>query len=193
VNVPELERQVEYKCAPAPLLAVQALANTFAFEPEEERLLDPESARGWLLGSELATADLRVDEADWRRLRDLRAAIRDLIEANLDGDPGPAAVRLRSLAADHPVPVAVSGRGELSLDLAPADSVDGVIAQLIGIVLQAQSEGRWERLKICASDECRWSFFDNSRNRGGTWCSMQTCGNVVKNRAYRRRRSEARA
>ncbi len=193
MNISELERQVEYKFAPAPLLAVQALANTFAFEPEEERLRDPGSAREWLLASDLATAEVRVSEAEWRRLLDFRAAIRELIEANPDGAPEPPATRLRSLVANHPVPVAVSDQGELRLDLAPAASVDGVISQLIGIVLQEQHEGRWQRLKICAFDECRWSFFDSSRNRGGTWCRMETCGNVIKNRAYRRRRSEARA
>ena len=77
----------------------------------------------------------------------------------------------------------------LSLDLEPAKSIDGVIAQLIGIIFQAQLEGEWPRLKICASDECRWAFFDSSRNRGGTWCQMEICGNRIKNRAYRRRKS----
>ena len=85
--------------------------------------------------------------------------------------------------------VAVGPRGELTLDLEPVSSVDGLISQLIGIVMQAQIEDRWQRLKICASDECRWSFYDGSRNRGGTWCKMETCGNVIKNRAYRARRS----
>ena len=70
----------------------------------------------------------------------------------------------------------------------PAKSIDGVIAQLIGIIFQAQLEGEWPRLKICASDECRWAFFDSSRNRGGTWCQMEVCGNRIKNRAYRRRK-----
>ena len=58
---------------------------------------------------------------------------------------------------------------------------------MVGIVFEAQLEGNWARLKVCASDECRWSFWDSSRNQGGTWCKMETCGNRIKNRAYRRR------
>jgi predicted RNA-binding Zn ribbon-like protein len=187
MDVGELHRQVEYKFAPGSLLAVQALANTFAFEPGEERLLDPGRAREWLRVSDLATDEVSVGESEWRRLVDFRTAIRDLIDGNLDGDPREAADRLRALAAAHPVPVAVDAGGALAVDLAPVGSVDALIAQMIGIVLQAQIEGTWERLKVCASDECRWAFYDSSRNRGGTWCKMETCGNVVKNRAYRER------
>ena len=36
---------------------------------------------------------------------------------------------------------------------------------MIGIVLQAQIDGTWSRLKICAADTCRWAFFDSSKNR----------------------------
>ena len=41
---------------------------------------------------------------------------------------------------------------------------------MVGIVFAAQLESEWPRLKICASDECRWAFYDSSRNRSGTWC-----------------------
>jgi predicted RNA-binding Zn ribbon-like protein len=189
MDVAELERQVEYKFAPPPLLAVQALANTFSFEPEEERLADPEHARRWLVQSDLATRDVRVTEAEWRKLVDFRAAMRDLIDANLDGDAEVAAAAMRPFAAEHPVAVAVGDGGAITLDLDPVGSVDELISQLLGIVLQARTEDQWPRLKICASDECRWAFYDGSRNRGGTWCKMETCGNVIKNRAYRRRLS----
>ena len=29
--------------------------------------------------------------------------------------------------------------------------------------------------------------YDSSRNRGGTWCQMEVCGNRIKNRHYRER------
>jgi predicted RNA-binding Zn ribbon-like protein len=48
-------------------------------------------------------------------------------------------------------------------------------------------EGRWERLKLCGDDDCRWAFVDASRNRAGRWCDMATCGNRAKSRAFRAR------
>jgi predicted RNA-binding Zn ribbon-like protein len=40
----------------------------------------------------------------------------------------------------------------------------------------------------CANDDCQWAFYDRSRNHGGTWCDMATCGNKLKNRDFRARR-----
>ena len=190
MDAAELARQIEYKVAPAPLIAVQGLANTFAFEPEEERLIEPASARGWLVESELAAPGIEVGGRELDRLVECREVIRDLIEANLTGDASAGLVaRLADLAADHPVGLVAGDDGALSLDLSPPASIDGVISQMVGIVFWAQLSDQWSRLKICASDECRWAFFDSSRNRGGTWCQMETCGNRIKNRAYRRRRT----
>jgi len=189
VNVAELQRQVEYKFAPVPLLAVQALANTFAFEPEEERLLNPESARAWLVESELATPTVVVGEGEFRRLVDFRAVVRDMLDANLTGELNDeTATAFERFAREHPVRLSSPEPGHLDLDLEPARSVDEFIGQIVGISYRAQVTGEWQRLKVCASDECRWAFYDASRNRSGTWCQMEICGNKIKNRAYRQRR-----
>ena len=192
MDVAELARQIEYKVAPEPLIAVQGLANTFAFEPGEERLTDAASARAWLLDSDLATADVEVGERELGQLLETREVVRELIGANLEGDPEAAGPGLARLAAEHPVDLVAAEDGALGVDLAPQSTVDGVIAQMIGIVFTAQLTDEWARLKICASDECRWAFYDSSRNRSGTWCQMETCGNQIKNRAYRRRKVQSR-
>jgi predicted RNA-binding Zn ribbon-like protein len=192
VDVAELKRQVEYKFAPVPLLAVQALANTFAFEPEEERLLDARSARRWLVESDLVVPEVEVGEREFERLVEFRSVVRELIDANLTGELDAEAARaFAHFAESHPPRLTSPTPGALTLDLSPAPSVDGFIAQIVGIVYQAQLTGQWERLKVCASDECRWAFYDTSRNRSGTWCQMEVCGNKIKNRAYRRRRRAA--
>lgn len=194
MDVAELARQIEYKVAPEPLIAVQALANTFAFEPEEERLADRESARRWLVDSDLAVTDVSVSAADLDRLLELRRVVRAAIEANLAERPDVQAARdLAALAEAHPPRLVATPSGQLGLDLSPVTGVDEFAGQIVGIVFESQLEGLWPRLKICAFDECRWSFYDSSRNRGGTWCQMDVCGNRVKNRAYRRRRSAASA
>ncbi len=194
MEVAELQRLIEYKFAPEPLLAVQGLANTYSFDDgeEEELLGDPEASRGWLVRTGLGEPRIAVTPAEHRRLVDVRAVLRSLIEANLEGEVADTDVKaLARFAADHPVALVVDDSGRLALDLEPASSVDGVISRMIGITQQAQRGGEWQRLKICASDECRWAFYDTSRNRGGTWCQMEVCGNKIKNRAYRKRRAGA--
>jgi predicted RNA-binding Zn ribbon-like protein len=190
VDIEALSRLIEDKIAPEPLIAVQGLANTYSFEDDEELLLDPDSARRWLVESDLAAPGIEIDGAALERLRACRAVIRELIEANHDGDTNPeAGAELARLAAEHPVRLVAGADGGLALDLEPPSTVDGVIAQMVGIVFYAQLESQWPRLKICAADECRWAFYDRSRNRGGNWCQMGLCGNRAKNRAYRARRA----
>jgi predicted RNA-binding Zn ribbon-like protein len=193
MDVAELSRQIEDKVAPEPLLAVQAFANTFSsFEDEEELLSDAGSTRDWLLVSDLAIPSVTVGEEERQRLVTFRQLVRALIDANMSGEQDRNAnAELARLVADHPVPVTAGLDGRVGLDLEPAESVDALIAQMIGIVLRAQIDGSWERLKICLDDTCRWAFFDASKNRRGHWCSMEVCGNRVKNRAYRARQSAA--
>jgi hypothetical protein len=40
---------------------------------------------------------------------------------------------------------------------------------------------------VCRSDTCQWTFYDNSKNGCGAWCSMRSCGSRAKARAYRER------
>ena len=191
MDVAELHRQIEYKFAPEPLLAVQGLANTYSFEDDEERLRDPESTRDWLIETGLAATAIEVGEAEHRQLVRFRALIRSMLAANLDGAPDSAdAKALNELAARLPAPLEVAADGSIELDLGPAETVDGVIARMLGVALRAQLTDEWRRLKICAADDCRWAFYDTSRNRGGHWCQMEVCGNRAKNRRYRGRSGE---
>jgi predicted RNA-binding Zn ribbon-like protein len=56
-------------------------------------------------------------------------------------------------------------------------------------VAAAMNDGTWSRLKVCMNDECAWAFYDHARNRSGKWCEMSVCGNRMKARAYRARRT----
>ncbi len=191
MNVAELSRLIELKVAPEPLLVVQGFANTVAaYDHEEELLIDVDATREWLKQTDLVAPGTEVDEADRENLVAFRVLVRALIDANMTGEQDRAAnERLAALAAEHPVRIAVDADGRVGLDLDPPASVDALIAQMIGIVLQAQIDGSWKRLKICGADDCRWAFFDASKNQRGHWCSMELCGNRVKNRTYRRRQS----
>jgi predicted RNA-binding Zn ribbon-like protein len=42
-------------------------------------------------------------------------------------------------------------------------------------------------MRVCPNPDCRWMFYDHSKNRSGRWCQMAECGNRAKVRAYRER------
>ena len=65
--------------------------------------------------------------------------------------------------------------------------LDRAIAEFLIAVYSAMADGTWERIRVCRNPECRWAFFDQSRNRARMWCSMAECGNKMKARRFRRR------
>jgi len=47
-----------------------------------------------------------------------------------------------------------------------------------------------DRLHVCERDECQWLFLDLTKNHSRKWCSMDTCGNVIKaRRNYAKRKA----
>ncbi|OLF15808.1 CGNR zinc finger domain-containing protein [Actinophytocola xanthii] len=110
------------------------------------------------------------------------------------GEVEPAAVRatLRAAAGD---PTAAAAPVTAPVLVTVTEGTPKVEARdVVGAVLAAASRlavlGSWDRVKICPADDCRWAFYDRSRNHSRTWCSMQVCGNREKARAWRERTRE---
>jgi predicted RNA-binding Zn ribbon-like protein len=102
-------------------------------------------------------------------------------------DPrGPALASLAGLARRLPLVLDLDGSQPRLMPLSRG-TTDTVLASLLGTVAEAVASGTWDRLKICRSPDCRWAYYDHSRNRSRAWCSMAACGNRAKARAFRTR------
>jgi predicted RNA-binding Zn ribbon-like protein len=182
----------ESKPAPGSLWRVQALVNTVELPAGPDRLAGPDDARPWLVDNGLMAPDAALRDGDLQQLRDVREALRAILVGN-SGGPAPTEAQwgpLRTVAAGGVARAEVGADGTVAL--APAgDSVSERLVDLLLIMRDAQRDGSWARLKVCANDECRWAFYDRSRNHGGTWCEMSSCGNKLKNREFRARRRKA--
>ncbi len=72
----------------------------------------------------------------------------------------------------------------------------GLAGDTLAAVLAAIGAGTWGRLKACP--DCRWVFYDNTRNASKRWCLMyaggpegRACGTIAKVRRYRDRKAAA--
>jgi predicted RNA-binding Zn ribbon-like protein len=179
----------ERKPAPMPLLSVQAFLNTRYFEGDSDLLSDPETARPWLVETQLLPRNATVTATELELARSMRESIRRLLSFGRGQAQGALALRpLRELADAHSACLTVDDQGKLKVDNPRHNDLGDGMFDLLLIVRDAQERGSWSRLKVCGNSECRWVFYDRSRNRQGRWCEMAVCGNRLKNRAFRERR-----
>jgi predicted RNA-binding Zn ribbon-like protein len=191
MDLPSWVSADEDKPAPMPLLRVQAFVNTLDVDQGTDLLRDHDAAIAWLADVGLVAPGTDVSDERLELALEVREAIRSLLRRNggsgeLDGEQ---LHTLRRLAEGYRPSVDVEPDGTVSLAAAGdgADLCDGLLGLLLTI-RDAQADGTWSRLKLCANPECDWAFYDRSRNRQGSWCTMASCGNRIKNRHFRARR-----
>jgi len=178
--------------APGQLGLVQSFLNTYGLESGRDMLADPNSAKAWLVSNRFASRGTEYDANDRRRLIEVRRALHELVAAN-----GGTGLQRRAVTTLNEA----ARRVRLGVRLHPEDGyrlvaegvgVDRPIGELLMSVTGAMAAGNWNRLKVCANETCQRAFYDSSRNRSGRWCSMATCGNRMKGRAYRQRHGTVR-
>jgi predicted RNA-binding Zn ribbon-like protein len=177
--------------APPLLAPLQAFVNTNDIEERTEKLSSPSDLRDWLVEQELLAEGAAVSRDDFDRAIALREAIRELGAAHNHLPAATAqAMALVNEATERArlVPELDADEG---LRLAPrAGGVDGALGHLLAAIFASIAEGSWERMKACECDDCRWLFYDASKNRNGRWCHSAVCGTRERSRrAYQRRRN----
>lgn len=158
----------------------------------DDRLDRPEWLRSflaeWDLGRFLGRRAIPVE--DLRRLRTLLRSIVEKVERTGTPDKDDVA-RLNEVIGAGPVVDRLARDGD-HWDLHPEPIEPGPGAVLAAVARSAAwflSEAELERIKICNNDDCRWVFYDESKNRSRRWCGT-TCGNLHKVRRYRARQKE---
>jgi predicted RNA-binding Zn ribbon-like protein len=166
--------------------------NTYDIDESAEALVDPPALVRWLAAHHLvdqfeSAVSVEAEATDLSLAHNLREALRAefLAHHDLPDDHHSAAPVLQATTAELMLRVDFTdGRPRLE----PVEGgVRGALARLAAAAVTAQWDGSWERLKVCPADDCQWAFYDTSKNRSRTWCSMRVCGNRTKTRTYRRR------
>ena len=110
-----------------------------------------------------------------------------MLIANNTGVPAPPEALAAINREGRDAPLGLRFEADQAELVCAGAGVDRAIAQLLALVYEARCDGTWSRLKVCPAENCRWAFYDRSRNRAATWCQMGECGNRSKARAYRAR------
>jgi predicted RNA-binding Zn ribbon-like protein len=166
-----------------------SFVNTRDVESGFDAFADREGLASWV--EERTGEDLpEIDEEAAARLKSLRESLRALLRGNNGGEVAEEdLLPLREAAERSRYRPSLGGDGQLSFAPTRSD-LGGFEARLLLAIERIQSHGVWPRLKACPDQDCEWAFYDGSRNRSRTWCSMEVCGNRDKTRRYRRRKGD---
>ena len=158
--------------APGRLEEVRELLNTWLI-PNDTREIRDDLAE-WLAGRD-------VPRRQWPQVRRFRGELRAAVE-----DPSQLEPAANQWIDQYRILPWVSSS---QLRFTAEASVAG---QLALIVVEAIGDGAFSRLKACP--DCRWVFYDNTRNGSKKWCMMNAtgpqsrgCGNIAKARRHRAR------
>jgi predicted RNA-binding Zn ribbon-like protein len=168
---------------------LRRFVNTVHYEQGEveEELDSPEALAAFLKAEGLADKRLTARPADLRRALEVREAIRDLLGANNGEELNSEAVDVLNRAAARSRVVAAFD-DHASWRIEPASGgVDQALGRMLASVFRSMSDGTWARMKACGNPDCRWAFYDATKNHSGRWCEMASCGNRMKARAFRER------
>ena len=174
--------------APGDLELVRGFLSLHDHQAGNPDSLDPTTASlaWWLHDRMLLDPTEEPPEPDLVWALSVRDALISKVLENMGADPDPAANDLLNAAVAD---TGLRPRFEGNPFETDADGVRSAIGRLLGIAFLAELDGSWHRFRRCADPSCLTVFYDRTKNHSGKWCSMQSCGNRSKVRAFRERRA----
>lgn len=174
------------RAAPRSLDLIRRFINTTNLESGADQFERVQDLDRWLATEGFVAPD-PVDADQRELLRAVRESLRGAAVDHRDGadDAGSmqafgtlvSEVRFRFDPSVAPLPVTSEAR---------EGSIDHLLGTIAVLVATAVVDGTWSRFKACTN--CRWAFYDSSKNRSSRWCSMSACGGRSKVRNHRARR-----
>jgi predicted RNA-binding Zn ribbon-like protein len=154
-----------------------------------DRLDDPAWVDEFLARWDLSAAG-RPAARDKSKLVELRRLLRAMFTTLAEGRPvsGADVETLNRFIERGVYYRRVTTDGAHRVELVPAHSDwRWVLAEIAASFGELLADGDPSRLKECENPECRWAFYDASKNRRRRWCDPTQCGNVHKVRQFRAR------
>ncbi|MBA4493919.1 CGNR zinc finger domain-containing protein [Paenactinomyces guangxiensis] len=157
----------------------------------EDRLLNEEWLKSFLEKWDLA-ADPVLEEDTYQVLVRLRARLQKMVEALVNHQSlSPTDITFLNewlqQTSYHLQLVGHLDKFKLE-QVAAATGWTLVMGQIVRSFAELLAHNDVRRIKICINKDCRWVFYDESRNRSRQWCDPRMCGNLLKVRRFRERK-----
>jgi len=159
--------------------------------PQGDELTHARELVAWMSQRGLSPASAKITPAMLASAIELRTLIRDYLQCDpIERSRNKDAARALSKTLKLFPLVVTAGNDGMVLRSARDDALAG-LSPIVAELYDGSKNGTINRLKMCASDECRRVFFDRSKPSTRRWCMSSLCGNRMKTRSYRERQRNA--
>ena len=159
--------------------------------PQGDELTHARELVAWMSQRGLSPASAKITPAMLASAIELRTLIRDYLQCDpIERSRNKDAARALSKTLKLFPLVVTAGNDGMVLRSARDDALAG-LSPIVAELYDGSKNGTINRLKMCASDECRRVFFDRSKPSTRRWCMSSLCGNRMKTRSYRERQRSA--
>jgi len=160
--------------------------NTVDIETGTDALAESSSFAQWLSSTRLVRRRALPNARELRVARTLRDGLRAVAASNSGQSSDHRMLDAASRVLDAlPIHLRVVTSGA-PLE-AKGEGVGEALARIGVAYASAIVRSRFARIKLCAAPNCRWAYWDNSKNGSRRWCAMGVCGARSKMRDYRER------
>jgi predicted RNA-binding Zn ribbon-like protein len=174
--------------APPELRQIQEFVNTRDMLFGQEVLQQPADLADWLTRQELLPDGATVTDEEFRYALRVRDAVRRFLGRDRDEPTDLEMDLLDEVGRKARLQWTFESDGNVRLT-PRRGGVPGALGTILAPLLSAALTGLLPRLKTCRN--CRWVFYDYSKNRSAVWCSMDLCGSRAKAKRYYWRTREA--
>lgn len=163
--------------------------NTIVFHGDvcDDRLTTESSATSCL--NQLFKVKPKISSKQFKALVQLRTALReyfqDCIEKKTENNkckPG-----LGNILSEVPLVISEDTLTGQYTTLKVAQAEKKYLEAVFVSFFEFSKQFKKERLKKCLNPNCSHLFYDSSKNNARNWCSMQSCGNIMKARSFYKR------
>ena len=160
----------------------------------EDRLGNTEWLRSFLTRWDWALPQTATAEAG-AALRELRSLLQRIVDAMASGRPVSRkdwrslnGLMARALLFRQ---LKISAEADYQLEYVPLEkNIDNLVAEIAFSFADVIAHGDPTRIKVCENPDCRWVYYDKSKNRTRRWCEDSACGNLMKVRRFRARQKK---
>ncbi len=147
----------------------------------DEKLVSPKAAEDFF--KVFFAKRLKFDRYEFNNLLKIRTELKNIFYCLVSSTK--TSVFNSKYLSETKLTISIHNKNQIGLSVLTHKEYESLIlTELYNFLLNADTK----RIKKCKNSNCSHLFYDKSKNNSRIWCSMKSCGNIMKSRNFYNKR-----